>query len=225
MAKGASRPFNNWGFFSFLCSWDRVCILRESELLESSNWDSTGAQAEEEESDKWVQWSLPMFHLGCAYILTACPGPVVWGLAASWGLAVLRANGSLEEMEGCKLGKLSCFFFFLLEPLVAFLSELCHKVAGTNRSPWNEYQNWGLPLFNKAAHVRRKGRLQKGQLKSYWITPVEAGLYAPGACSLLWLKRSSSLADLRGFAVRTRQDYGISNGFLFRAITVTNFLI
>ena len=29
-----------------------MCILRESELLESSNWDSTGAQAEEEESDK-----------------------------------------------------------------------------------------------------------------------------------------------------------------------------
>lgn len=116
------------------------------------------------------------------------------------------------------------FFFFLLEPLVAFLSELCHKVAGTNRSPWNEYQNWGLPLFNKAAHVRRKGRLQKGQLKSYWITPVEAGLYAPGACSLLWLRPSSSLADLRGFAVRTRQDCGISNGFLFRAITVTKFL-
>ena len=60
-----------------------MCILRESELLESSNWDSTGAQAEEEESDKCVQWNPPMFHLGCAYILTACPGPVARGLGAS----------------------------------------------------------------------------------------------------------------------------------------------
>lgn len=150
-----------------------MCILRESELLESSNWDSTGAQAEKEESDKWVQWNPPMFHLGCAYILTACPGPVGWGLGASWGLEVLRSNGSLEEMEGCKLQQAFLFFFFLLELLVAFLSVLCHKVApGTNRSPWNEYQNWGLPLFDKAAHVRWKGRLQQGQLKSYWITPV-----------------------------------------------------
>ena len=125
-------------FFFFLCCWDLVCILRESELLESSNWDSTGAQAEEEESDKWVQWNPPMFHLGCAYILTACPGPVAWDLGASWGLAVLRSNGSLEEMEGCKLGRLSCFCFSLLELLVAFQSILCLKAApGTNRSLWN----------------------------------------------------------------------------------------
>ena len=45
-----------------------MCIPRESEgLLESSNRDSLGTQEEEGESDKLVQWNLPMFNLGCPY--------------------------------------------------------------------------------------------------------------------------------------------------------------
>ena len=44
----------------------------------------------------------------------------------------------------------------------------------------------------------------------------------PAPCSAL--KRSSSLADVISFTVRAGQDCGISNGFLFRAVTVTKSL-
>lgn len=44
----------------------------------------------------------------CAY--SHClSGPVGWGLRASHRLAGLRFNVSLEEIEGRKLGKSSCF--------------------------------------------------------------------------------------------------------------------
>lgn len=87
-------------------------ILRESEgLLESSNRDSLGAQEERRKvinEFSGIYWCL----IWAVLIFTACPGPVGWGLGASWGLAILRSNVSLEEMEGCKLGKTSCFLFF-----------------------------------------------------------------------------------------------------------------
>lgn len=64
------------------------------------------------------------YQCGIGVCLSPCLCQSFGSPSASWGLW-LEGGDSLEEMEGCKLGK--PFAFFLLELWVTFLGVLCYR--------------------------------------------------------------------------------------------------
>lgn len=155
---------------------------------------------EGEDGDKWVQWNLLMSSPGPAY--SACQ-PVGWGLGASGGLAVLRSNVSLEEMEGCKPGKASCFLSS------GTVSSFSGYIVIREHLAWMDLFGTSINNNNNWACLCSERQQRRDKRESLWkVSPrvtasLELEADRPSASSrlLLWSRHSYRLADLTGFIV------------------------
>ena len=167
-------PFINLVLASFCIAKGLMCVLGESERLpESSSRDSLGTQEEGRKTAINEFSGISRCFIRAVFILTACLRPVGWDLGASWGLAVLRANVSLEEMEGCKLGQASCF----LSPgtigcFAGYTGIRCESVWH-RRISLELVWKLGLPPLRKVTLGGEKGKPLRGQSESYWIACAE----------------------------------------------------